>query len=65
MFCNGVKEFLSQSGIEFVDRDITTDDSAMDELKKLGLMTTPVTVIDGEPVVGFDQDRLKGLLGLS
>jgi glutaredoxin len=65
MFCDGVKEFLSQSGIEFVDRDITADDSAMDELKGLGLMTTPVTVIDGVPVVGFDQAKLKELLGLS
>jgi len=29
------------------------------ELEKLGYMTTPVTVIDGEVVVGFDRARLE------
>ncbi len=36
----------------------------MDELMQLGVATTPVTVIDGEIVVGFDQKRLVALLGL-
>jgi len=34
----------------------------MDELEKLGLMTTPVIVIDGETVVGFNQKRLEELV---
>ena len=34
----------------------------MDELMKIGMMTTPVTVIDGEVVVGFDRKRLEELL---
>jgi glutaredoxin len=32
------------------------------ELEKLGYMTTPVIVIDGEVVVGFDRDKLQTLL---
>jgi hypothetical protein len=28
-------------------------------------MTTPVTVIDGEVVVGFDRSKLERLLGLA
>jgi hypothetical protein len=36
----------------------------MDELMRLGVATTPVTVIDGEIVIGFDQKRLAALLGL-
>lgn len=63
MFCNRVKEFLSQKGIEFTDRDIMVDDRAIAELEELGYMTTPVTLIDGEVVVGFDRDRLEQLLG--
>ncbi len=38
------------------------DQSAMDELVKLGVLTTPVTVIDGEIVVGFDRARFDKLL---
>ena len=34
----------------------------MDELLKIGVMTTPVTVIDGQLVVGFDRARLEDLL---
>ena len=47
MFCGRVKEFLSQRGVDFVDRDITTDEEAIAELDELGYMTTPVIVIDG------------------
>ncbi len=36
----------------------------MEELVKIGVMTTPVTVIDGEVVVGFDQKKLEELLAV-
>ena len=64
MFCNRTKEFLSQKGIEFEERDVSKDEAALEELQKRGLMTTPVTVIDDEPVVGFDRAKLAKLLGL-
>ncbi len=64
MFCKRTKEFLSQKGIEFEERDVSTDDAALEELQKRGLMTTPVTLVDGEAVVGFDQNKLSALLGL-
>jgi len=63
MFCGKVKEFLSQDKIEFVDRNIAADEAALNELEKLGYMTTPVTVIDGQVVVGFDHNTLERLLG--
>jgi len=65
MFCAKVKEFLSQNKIEFTDRNIAVDETALKELEKLGYMTTPVTLIDGEVVVGFDVPKLRGLLQLS
>jgi glutaredoxin len=65
MFCAKVKEFLSQNKIDFTDRNIAADETALHELEKLGYLTTPVTVIDGEIVVGFDVPRLRSLLELS
>jgi glutaredoxin 3 len=62
MFCAKVKEFLSQNKIDFVDRDVATDEAALVELERLGFMTTPVTVVDGNVVVGFDRDKLEKLL---
>ncbi len=64
MFCNRTKEFLSQKGIEFQERDVSKDEAALEELQKRGLMTTPVTLIDGDAVVGFDRAKLAKLLGL-
>ncbi len=65
MFCGKVKEFLSQNKVDFTDRNIAADDAALKELEKLGYLTTPVTVIDGEVVVGFDVAKLRNLLQLS
>ncbi|HID61872.1 MAG TPA: glutaredoxin family protein [Anaerolineae bacterium] len=62
MFCSRVKEFLSQQGIEFTERNVAEDGSALSELEQLGVMTTPVTVINGEIVIGFDQPKLERLL---
>jgi glutaredoxin len=62
LFCGKVKEFLSRKGVAYTERDISRDQQALDELSRLGYMTTPVTTIDGEVVVGFDQKRLEALL---
>ena len=64
MFCGKVKEFLSQNHIAFTERDVPADESALAELEKHGYLTTPVTLIDGEVVVGFDRVELQRLLEL-
>ena len=58
-----MKGFLSQKGVEFIERDVQKDEHAMDELSELGYMTTPVITVDGEVVVGFNRKRLEELLG--
>jgi Glutaredoxin. len=49
-------------GIRFTEKDIARDPDALGELKKLGYMTTPVIVIDGEVIVGFDQQKIDRAL---
>ena len=62
MFCGKVKEFLSQNKIEYTERNVVADETALAELEKLGYVTTPVTVKNGEVVVGFDRAKLDDLL---
>ena len=62
--CHREKEFLSQKGIEFVDKDVRADQQALKELIDMGYQSTPVTIIDGEAVVGFDQNKIEQLLGI-
>jgi glutaredoxin 3 len=58
-----VKEFLSQRGTGFEERDVSRDPSAAQELvRNTGQMGVPVTVIDGQAVIGFDRARLEQLL---
>lgn len=54
-----MKEFLSQNNIDFTDRNIAADETALNELEQLGYMTTPVTVIDGEVVVGYNAAKAE------
>jgi glutaredoxin len=65
MFCQHTKEYLSQKGIKFTDRDVTKDVSALDELRRLGAMTTPVTLIGSETVIGFDPEKIDRALAIS
>jgi len=58
-----VKEFLHQRGIAFTEKDVSIDDQALSELEERGFLATPVTVIDGEAVVGFNRTKLEALLG--
>ena len=62
MFCDQAKEYLSQKGIQFQEKNIAQDPSALADLKKLGYMTTPVIVIDGSVIVGFDADKIDQAL---
>ena len=62
MFCDQAKEYLSQKGPEFQERDIAQDPGALADLKKLGYMTTPVIVIDGSVIVGFDAEKIDQAL---
>ena len=48
-----------------MDRNIAEDESALEELQELGVFSTPVTLINGAVVVGFDRDKLEQLLGLT
>jgi len=62
MFCGKVKEFLSQKGVKYTERDVSKDPEAIDELRKMGIMTTPVVIVDSEVIVGFDENRLNELI---
>jgi hypothetical protein len=43
---------------------VREDEAALKELLALGYQSTPVTLIDGQAVVGFDQAKIEEMLGL-
>ena len=48
-----------------MDKNVREDPAALKELLALGFQSTPVILIDGESVVGFDQEKIEKLLGLT
>jgi len=65
-FCVTLKNFLKEHNIEFEDIDVSQDKIAQDEMiKKSGQMSVPVIEIDGQIVIGFDQERIKKLLKIT
>lgn len=60
--CNQVLAYLEERNIPFEKKDVSTDADAMQELIALGYMTTPVTVVDGRAVPGFNRKRLEALV---
>ena len=64
-YCKYAKEFLSQKGVFYTEKDVSTDPAARDEMIALtGKSAVPVVVIDGEPIVGFNGPRIEEKLGL-
>lgn len=63
-YCTRVKEFLTSSGVQFENIDVSSDQEKAQEMIDLsGQMGVPVVVIDGEVVVGFDKGKIQQLLG--
>lgn len=58
-----VKEFLSQESIGFQEIDISLDRKAKKELvDKTGEMSVPVTIINGQVIVGFEHNMFKQII---
>ena len=57
-----VKVYLSRKGLEFVEKNISEDDAARDELLAMGLRSTPVTVIGDQNIVGYSPPKLEAAL---
>jgi glutaredoxin-like YruB-family protein len=64
-YCKMVKQFLRENNITFEDVDVSSNQTAAQEMvKKSGQMGVPVLDIDGQIVVGFDKGKIRQLLGL-
>ena len=61
-FCHLEKAWLSENNVTFEAHNVLAEEAAMAELEKLDVLSTPVTVVDDEVVVGFTKKRLKKLL---
>jgi len=65
-WCFKAKDFLKEHNIKFEDIDVGKDhEKAKEMIEKSGQMGVPVIDIDGEVIIGFDENRIKKLLHLN
>jgi len=63
--CRWAKRFLAARGIAYTEIDVAQDSAAGRWVTLRASGETPVIVVEGEVMVGFDRQRLERLLGLS
>jgi len=64
-FCTQVKDFLKENNIDFKEINILEKEENRAELtERSGQAHIPVTFVDEEMIIGFDEDALKKALGL-
>lgn len=64
-YCEKVKSFLKEQGIEFEERNASIHKEYFDQLKERKIFGTPATLINGKLVLGFQEKKFNKLLGLT
>ena len=64
-FCHAAKDFFTEKNVEFTDHDVSQDlEKRQEMIEKSGQMGVPVIFIGDEMIIGFDESKISGLLGL-
>jgi len=63
-FCEAAKEFFKENDVTYTEYDVAADaDKRQEMIDMTGQMGVPVIQIGQDIVIGFDEDKVKELLG--
>ena len=62
--CDAIKAFLNERGFSYIEKNINKDKEARQELRDMGMISIPVTVIGDHKIQGFEREQLEEALGL-
>lgn len=64
-FCHSAKDFFDANNVSYQDFDVASDLERRKEMVDLtGQMGVPVIRVNDDVIVGFDEEKLRSLLGL-
>lgn len=62
-FCHMAKEYFKDKGIEYTEKDLTTDAEAFKfVVEEVGQAVTPIITINDTIIVGFDRPKIEDAL---
>ena len=65
VYCNMAKSFFKANNVAYTEHNVASDlDARKQMIDKTGQMGVPVIDVDGEVIVGFNEDKLKALLNV-
>lgn len=64
-FCHLAKDYFTEHNVTYTEHDVAADLDKRKEMMDLtGQMGVPVIKIDDDIIVGFDENKMKELLGV-
>ncbi len=65
VYCNMAKTFFKANNVAFTEYNVASDlEKRKEMIDKTGQMGVPVIDLGGEVVVGFDEPKLRAVLGI-
>lgn len=65
-YCHMAKDFFAANNVTFTDINVAVDNEKRQEMVEMtGQLGVPVIRIDDDVIVGFDQGKVKELLGIA
>ncbi|MEJ8554653.1 glutaredoxin family protein [Tepidibacter sp. Z1-5] len=61
-YCDMAKDYFNKNDLEYIEYNISEDANSRKRLMKMGYMSVPVILIEGEEVLGFDKDKMEKIL---
>lgn len=64
-FCHAAKDFFKENNVDYIEHDVAADlEKRTEMIDMTGQMGVPVIRINDDVIIGFDEPKLKELLGL-
>ncbi|MFM2423681.1 MAG: hypothetical protein RLZZ70_66 [Candidatus Parcubacteria bacterium] len=64
-YCHMAKDFFAENNVAFTEHDVASDlDKRKEMVDMTGQMGVPVIRIGDDVIVGFDESKVKELLGV-
>ena len=65
VYCNMAKTFFKANNLEYTEHTVASDLAKRKEMiDKTGQMGVPVIEVNGEIIIGFDEEKLREKLGV-
>jgi glutaredoxin 3 len=65
VYCNLAKNFFKANNVPYTEHNVASDlDKRKEMIEKTGQMGVPVIDLGSEVVIGFDEPRVREILGI-